>query len=157
MRRIAALNRRLASLSIADLSPGLVLRRVVALFSRGDHREAAALLRRVPPDTHRALAPSLPMERFLRAMPHSIPVLEAVYARAFASGVRGLSWDERFSPESVVWHLVRFFAAQTNGSGGQQQQQQETPSASAGRIEMCGPWVSTCKRLLAVLMAAEPR
>jgi hypothetical protein len=25
------------------------------------------------------------------------------------------------------------------------------------RMELCGPWVSTCKRLLAVLMSAEPR
>ena len=25
------------------------------------------------------------------------------------------------------------------------------------RMELCGPWVSTCKRLLAVLLSAEPR
>ena len=25
------------------------------------------------------------------------------------------------------------------------------------RMELCGPWVSTCKRLLSVLLSAEPR
>ena len=31
------------------------------------------------------------------------------------------------------------------------------PSSQHQRWEMCGPWVSTCKRLLSVLLSADPR
>ena len=38
MRQIHALNKRLASLTIADMSPKLALQRILLLYKRGDHR-----------------------------------------------------------------------------------------------------------------------
>ena len=38
MRQIHALNKRLASLTIADMSPRLALQRILLLYNRGDHR-----------------------------------------------------------------------------------------------------------------------
>ena len=38
MRQIHALNKRLASLTIADMSPKLALQRILILYNRGDHR-----------------------------------------------------------------------------------------------------------------------
>ena len=38
MRQIHALNKRLASLTIADMSPKLALQRILILYKRGDHR-----------------------------------------------------------------------------------------------------------------------
>ena len=48
-------------------------------------------------------------------------------------------------PEAVVWQMVRFFASQEDGLIGQM------------RWEFCGPFISSCKRLLGVLLSAEPK
>lgn len=53
MRQITALNKRLASLTIADMSPKLALQRILALYERGDHREAAGFIRRLTYATFR--------------------------------------------------------------------------------------------------------
>ncbi len=155
MRHIGALNKRLASLTIADMSPRLALQRIMLLFDRGDHREAAAFLRRVSQPTFRQMAAQLPVDLFIDAMPQSMPILEAVYAKAYLGSPNGTltvsgRLGEKFTPEAVVWEIVHFFARHDDGDGAK-------GSSSQGRLEMCGPWVSTCKRLLSVLLAAEPR
>lgn len=156
MKQITALNKRLASLTIADMSPRLALQRILALYERGDHREAAAFIRRLTYATFRQLVDDLPMSAFIdTAMPHSLPILEAIYAKLFlntgeAKG-SNINIPEKYSPEHVVWHIVKYFASQDE-EGPSSQQPQKQP-----RWEMCGPWVSTCKKLLAVLLTAEPK
>lgn len=54
-RQDRRVSRQLASLSIADMSPKLAVQRVVGLFQRGEHREAAAFLRRVSPATFKQI------------------------------------------------------------------------------------------------------
>merc|ERR1712048_441525 len=81
-------------------------------------------------------------------MPHSLPILEALYAKLFLAGDK--IWQEtrassNLRPEAVVWQMVRFFASQEDGLIGQM------------RWEFCGPFISSCKRLLSVLLSAEPR
>ena len=150
MRQISALNKRLASLTIADMSPRLALQRILALYNRGDYREAAAFIRRLTYATFRQLVDDLPMSSFVEsAMPHSLPILEAIYAKVFLNTgeTKGLHMPERYSPENVVWQIVKYFASQDDDS----------PPSKQPRWEMCGPWVSTCKRLLRVLLASEPR
>ena len=44
--------------------------------------------------------------------------------------------NEKYSAENVVWQIVKYFASQDDDSIPSQQP----------RWEMCGPWVSTCKR-----------
>jgi len=152
MKQITALNRRLASLTIADMSPRLALQRILALYERGDHREAAAFIRRLTYATFRQLVDDLPMSTFVEsAMPHSLPILEAIYAKLFLNTGETKNSvnlpNEKYSAENVVWQIVKYFASQDDDSIPSQQP----------RWEMCGPWVSTCKRLLSVLLTSEPR
>ena len=51
------------------------------LYERGEYREAAAFTRRVSSPTYRQIVTELPIDRFVDAMPHSMPVLEAIYAK----------------------------------------------------------------------------
>ena len=51
------------------------------LYERGEYREAAAFIRRVSPPTYRQIVTELPIDRFVDSMPHSMPVLEAIYAK----------------------------------------------------------------------------
>ncbi|TRY74938.1 hypothetical protein TCAL_04579 [Tigriopus californicus] len=155
MRQIHALNKRLASLTIADMSPKLARQRILLLYEKGDHREAAAFIRRVSQGTFRQIVNELPIDRFLEAMPGSMPILEAIYAKLYLVSANGTMsilvagrLDDRFSPECVVWQIVRFFACKDDTN---------PPTSAPVRMEMCGPWVSTCKRLLLVLTSAEPR
>ena len=69
-------SRQLASLSIADVSPRLATQRIMALFGRGEHREAAAFLRRISVTTFRQLVTQLPTSHFVDCLPQSLPLLE---------------------------------------------------------------------------------
>ena len=75
-------------------------------------------------------------------------LLQALYAKLFLAGEK--IWHEtratsNLRPEAVVWQMVRFFASQEDGLVGQM------------RWDFCGPFISSCKRLLSVLLTAEPR
>ena len=121
----------------------------------------------------------LPMEDFVReSMPQSLPILEAVYGKLFLNKYTNSSSNlmDKYSPENVVWQIVKFFASQDEGGGGGgsaglhhmppspspggapfTERDKKTEPKSSQRWEMCGPWVSTCKRLLSVLLSADPR
>ena len=80
------------------------------LYERGEHREAAAFIRRVSPPTYRQVVTELPIDRFVDSMPHSMPVLEAIYAKVYlASNIGSPSvagrLSDNFSPECVVWQV----------------------------------------------------
>lgn len=137
-----------SAMTIADVSPRLALQRILMLYENGEHREAAAFLRRLAPTTFRQLLPQLPADLFIESMPHSLPILEALYAKMFLAG--DTIWKEtgptsNLRPEAVVWQMVKFFASQEDGLIGQM------------RWEFCGPFISSCKRLLSVLITTEPR
>ena len=137
-----------SAMTIADVSPRLALQRLLMLYENGDHREAAAFLRRLSPSTFKTLLPMIPADLFIESMPHSLPILEALYSKLFLAGDK--IWQEtrtasNLRPEAVVWQMVRFFASQEDGLIGQM------------RWDFCGPFISSCKRLLSVLLTAEPR
>ena len=102
----------MASLSIADMSPRLALQRILALFERGEQREAAAFLHRLSLTTFRQILPDLPTDLFVESLPQSLPVLEALYAKLFLAGGKQLPAALSVSPETVIWQLVKFFACQ---------------------------------------------
>ena len=135
------------AMSLPDSSPRLALQRILMLYEKGEHREAANFMRRLSFQTFRQLLPQLPADIFIEAMPHSLPILEALYAKIFlcGDGQKLLAKSAGLRPEAVVWQLVKFFAGQEEGMVGQM------------RWEFCGPFISSCKRLLSVLLAAEPR
>ena len=107
-------SRQMASLSIADMSPRLALQRILALFERGEQREAAAFLHRLSLTTFRQILPDLPTDLFVESLPQSLPVLEALYAKLFLAGGKQLPAALSVSPETVIWQLVKFFACQVS-------------------------------------------
>ena len=67
-------SRQMASLSIADMSPRLALQRILALFEKGEQREAAAFLNRLSVTTFRQVLPDLPTDLFVESLPQvSLP------------------------------------------------------------------------------------
>ncbi|XP_023328547.1 uncharacterized protein LOC111701481 isoform X2 [Eurytemora carolleeae] len=137
---------RLASLSIADMSPKLALQRILTLWQRRQYREAAAFLRRLSLATFKQVSSSLPTEHFVDCLPHSLPILEAYYSKLFLAGGQKSRTSAQVSPETVVWQLVKFFASQED----------QTLVSREGRWEFCGPFMNTCKRLLSVLISVDP-
>ena len=64
----------------------------------------------------RQLVDDLPMTAFLEnAMPHSLPILEAIYAKLNSNG-SSINTPEHYSPEHVVWQIVKYFASQDEES-----------------------------------------
>ena len=56
------------------------------------------------------------MTAFLEnAMPHSLPILEAIYAKLNSNG-SSINTPEHYSPEHVVWQIVKYFASQDEES-----------------------------------------
>ena len=143
-----------SALTIPDASPRLALQRILVLYENGEHREAAAFMRRLSFQTFKQVLPHLPADIFIESMPHSLPILEALYAKLFLGGSTGfdqgniLGRANSLRPEAVVWQLVKFFAGQEAEGVGLVGQM---------RWEFCGPFISSCKRLLTVILAAEPR
>ena len=141
------------AMAIPDSSPRLALQRILMLYENGEHREAAAFMRRLSFQTFRQVLPHLPADIFIESMPHSLPILEALYAKLFLGANNGLDNSllgkaNSLRPEAVVWQLVKFFAGQEAEGAGLTGQM---------RWEFCGPFISSCKRLLKVLLAGEPR
>ena len=93
-----------------------MLNRAPSQYEKGDHREAAAFMRRLPFPAFRSILPQLPADIFVESMPHSLPILEALYAKLFLAGdSKLLGKAQSLRPEAVVWQLVKFFASQDDG------------------------------------------
>lgn len=138
------------AMSLPDSSPRMALQRILVLYENGEHREAAAFMRRLSFQTFRQVLPQLPADIFIESMPHSLPILEALYAKLFLAGDNKLLGKaQSLRPEAVVWQLVKFFASQDDNIAAH-------PTGQM-RWEFCGPFISSCKRLLGVLLSAEPR
>ena len=144
------------AMMLSDTSPRQALQRILFLYENGEHGEAAAFKRRLTFQTVRQILPQLPADIFVESMPHSLPILEALYAKIFLGngnqpvpGAESKLFGRASSlrPEAVVWQLVKFFAGQ----------EEEMTASGQMRWEFCGPFISSCKRLLAVILAAQPR
>ena len=106
-----------SAMSLPDhSSPRMALQRILDLYEKGDHREAAAFMRRLSFPAFRQILPQLPADIFVESMPHSLPILEALYAKLFLAGdSKLLGKAQSLRPEAVVWQLVKFFASQDDG------------------------------------------
>jgi hypothetical protein len=144
------------AMMLSDTSPRQALQRILFLYENGEHREAAAFMRRLSFQTFRQILPQLPADIFVESMPHSLPILEALYAKIFLGNgnapipgaeAKLLGRASSLRPEAVVWQLVKFFAGQ----------EEEMTANGQMRWEFCGPFISSCKRLLTVILSAQPR
>lgn len=120
-----------SSMTIADVSPRFAVKRILLLYENAQYREAANFVNRLSHGTFKAILPQLPIDVFIEAMPHSVSILEALYAKVFLSSDCGV---KILRPEGVLMQLVKLF------SGG-----------SADR------WLASSRKLLKVIVLSEPK
>ncbi|KAL1138313.1 hypothetical protein AAG570_010001 [Ranatra chinensis] len=117
-------------MTISDISPRLALKRILLLYENGQYREAANFINRLGHPTFRTVLGQLPVDLFVEAMPHSVSILEALYAKVFLSSDCSVKW---LKPGGLVLKLVRLLCA--------------------------GPpdgWTLGAKKLLKVIVLTEP-
>ncbi|XP_076368858.1 uncharacterized protein LOC143256068 [Tachypleus tridentatus] len=137
---------RVASMTIADVSPGVAIQRVIFLYDNFQYREAANFINRLNYSTFKAILAELPIDVFVDTVPHSLPVLEALYAKVFLSD--GLNFTVKLlRPQGVVMQMVKLFA---------QHEDTQNPSSVPAELDSAHPYVSSCKKLLKVIVLSEP-
>jgi len=89
----------------------MTIRRVLQLYELSEFREAAQIISRLPYGTFSSVVLDLPVDLFVEAMPLSLPILDALYAKVFFAGRDLLAFGFKFlHPENVVSHMIRMFA-----------------------------------------------
>ncbi|GIX94156.1 uncharacterized protein CEXT_187171 [Caerostris extrusa] len=85
-----------------------------------------------------AILGELPIELFVDNMPHTLAILEALYARVFMADGLDMSL-KLLRPDSVVMQMVKVFAMQ---------QEESSSSMSTWVLDPKHPVVASCKKLL---------
>ncbi|KAK3855442.1 hypothetical protein Pcinc_038158, partial [Petrolisthes cinctipes] len=134
-----------ASSSAAEGSPRHAIKRILLLTENYQYRDAAAFINRLPAATFKVIVTDLPIDVLVEAMPHSLPILEALYSKVSEAASALVGSTRLLRPEAVVWQMVRFFA------------QQEECLTGDIRWEFCGPFVTSCKKVLRVISRSEPK
>ncbi len=89
----------------------MTIRRILQLYELREFQEISLLISRLPYGTFRAVVLDLPVDVFVEAMPASLPILDALYAKVFFAGRDLLAFGFKFlHPENVVSHMIRMFA-----------------------------------------------
>lgn len=126
---------KISSMTIADVSPTVAMKRVILLYENQQYREAANFINRLHITTFKHILEDLPIDMFVDAMPHSLPILEALYAKVFLSD--GLNFPMRLlRPESVIMQMAKLFS------------QREIYEA---QLNVQNPIVLSCKKLIKVI------
>lgn len=120
------------SMTIADVSPRFAVKRILLLYENAQYREAANFVNRLSHGTFKAILSQLPIDLFVEAMPHSVSILEALYAKVFLSSDCGI---KVLRPESVLAGLVKTFAG-------------------PGKPER---WMDSARKLVKVIVLSEPK
>lgn len=129
---------RVSSMTIADVSPSVAIRRVLLLYENQQYREAANFINRLNYNTFKAILRELPVELFVDNIPHTLAILEALYARVFLADGVDIT-IKLLKPDSVVMQMVRVFAMQ----------HEESPINNLV-LDQTHPVVASCKKLLKV-------
>lgn len=129
---------RVSSMTIADVSPNVAIRRVLLLYENQQYREAANFINRLNYSTFKAILGELPVELFVDNIPHTLAILEALYARVFLADGLDISM-KLLRPDSVVMQMVKIFAMQ----------QEDSPINSLA-LDSKHPVAASCKKLLKV-------
>ncbi|KAL7286149.1 hypothetical protein TKK_0019558 [Trichogramma kaykai] len=89
-------------------NPRMALRRLLRLYEGRQYREAAGLLLRLPQYTLRSVLPDIPIDLLIETLPHSLVLLEALYARMLELGIRDA---KVLRLEQLLWKIVGLLAA----------------------------------------------
>ena len=87
--------------------------RLLRLYEGRQYREAAGFLMRLPHYTLRAALPDIPIDLLIETLPHSLVLLEALYARSLELGVKDA---KVLRLEQLLWKVVGL-VAQTQDHG----------------------------------------
>ncbi|XP_069165903.1 uncharacterized protein [Procambarus clarkii] len=139
------LDTRITASSSADGSPRHAIKRILLLTENYQYRDAASFIHRLPAATFKVIVTDLPIEVLVDAMPHSLPIVEALFCKVSDTAPVVVGSTRILRPEAVVWQMVRFFA------------QQEECLTGDIRWEFCGPFVTSCKKVLRVIARSEPK
>jgi hypothetical protein len=141
---------RINSMTIADVSPRVAVKRIILLYDNYQYREAANFINRLSHGTFKVILHELPVDLFVESMPNSLSILEALYAKVFLS--EGLDFGMKLlRPEQVVMQMVKFFAmhdydAKANVTLRRVPNKLFAPSS---------PFVFSCKKLLKVIVLSN--
>ena len=120
-------------------------------------RESANFINRLSGGTFGVIVHDLPVDQFIDAMPQSLPIIESLYTKVFLSDGMTRNSIQFLRPENVVQQMVKYFA----------HQEDHPPAPNGGsatgwppnvwRWDYCGPFISSCKKLLRVIVLTEPK
>jgi hypothetical protein len=127
------------------------------LSDNKQYRESANFINRLSGGTFGVIVHDLPVDQFIEAMPQSLPIVESLYTKVFLSDGMTRNSIQFLRPENVVQQMVKYFA----------HQEDHPPAPNAGsatgwppnvwRWDYCGPFISSCKKLLRVIVLTEPK
>lgn len=130
------------------------------LSENKQYRESANFINRLSGNTFGVIIHDLPVDLFIEAMPQSLPIIESLYAKVFLSDGMTRNSIQFLRPENVVMQMVKYFANQEdhppNNGGGGGGSTSGWP-ANPMRWDFCGPFISSCKKLLRVIVLSEPK
>lgn len=121
-----------SSMTIADVSPRFAVKRILLLYENAQYREAANFINRLSHGTFKTILNQLPIDVFIDAMPHSVSILEALYAKVFLSSDCTL---KLLRPENVLMQLVKLFSG----------------------TQTVDRWIGSTRKLLKVIVLSEPK
>lgn len=99
----------LDSMTIADVSPTVAMKKILVLYEKQQFREAANFINRLHRSTFKSILDELPVDMFIEAVPESLPILEALYTKVFLSD--GLNFPMKIlRPESVIMQIANLFS-----------------------------------------------
>ncbi|GIY37936.1 uncharacterized protein CDAR_8131 [Caerostris darwini] len=130
-----------SSMTIVDVSPKVAIKRIILLYENYQYREAANFINRLHTTIFKYILDDLPVDMFIDAIPQSLPILEALFAKVFLSD--GLDFPLRLlRPDSVVMQIAKLFAH---------------PDISGTMIHKQSPLILSCKKLMKVIVLSDPR
>lgn len=126
------------------------------LSENKQYRESANFINRLSGNTFGVIVHDLPVDQFIESMPQSLPIIESLYAKVFLSDGMTRNSIQFLRPDNVVMQMVKYFA--------HQEEHPPTPSTTSAmwppnvwRWDYCGPFISSCKKLLRVIVLSEPK
>ncbi|XP_031847387.2 uncharacterized protein LOC116433441 isoform X1 [Nomia melanderi] len=88
-------------------NPRMALRSLLRLYEGRQYREAAGLLAKLPHYTLKATLPDIPVDLLIETLPHSLALLEALYARLAELNVNDA---KILRVEQVLWKIVHLIS-----------------------------------------------
>lgn len=136
--------------------------KILMLSENKQYRESANFINRLSGNTFGVIVHDLPIESMIDCMPNSLPIIESLYAKVFLSDGMTRNSIQFLRPDNVVMQMVKYFAHQEDHPSNQSSTSSSSSSTNiwppnVWRWDYCGPFISSCKKLLRVIVLSEPK